>query len=227
MKNWCFWTVVLKKTLESPLDCKAIQPVHPKDQSWVFIGRTAVEAETSIVWPPDAKSWLSSKDPDARKDWGQEEKGTTEKEMVGRHHRLNGHGFGCTPWVGDGQGGLVCCGSWGHKESNTTERLNWTEINVLNSLSSKFILSLSLSLSISAHLSFIPRSTHINGDRWNIISIGVKSKPMGCFLPWMPNIFNSKLDLRNIIVCLWMREDPWVSKNIALLVFSVFIKISY
>ena len=94
-KNWCFWTVVLEKTLESPLDCKEIQPVHSKeDQSWVFIGRTDVEAETPILWPPDAKSWLIWKDPDAGKDWGQEEKGMTENEMVGWHHRLNGHEFG-------------------------------------------------------------------------------------------------------------------------------------
>ena len=93
-KNWCCWTVVLEKTLESPLDCKEIQPVHPKgDQSWVFIGRTDVEVETPIRRPPDAKSWLIWKDPDAGKDWGQEEKGTTEDEMVGWHHQLNGHGF--------------------------------------------------------------------------------------------------------------------------------------
>ena len=96
-KNWCFWTVLLEKTLESPLDCKEIQPVHPKgDPSWVFIGRTDVEAETPILWPPDAKSRLIGKDPDARKDWGQEEKGTTEDEMVGWHHRLDVHGFGWT-----------------------------------------------------------------------------------------------------------------------------------
>ena len=94
-KNWCFWTVVLEKTLESPLDCKDIQPVHPKrDQSWVFIGRTEAEAETAILWPPDGKSWLILKDPDAGKDWGQEEKGMTEDEMVGWHHWLNGHEFG-------------------------------------------------------------------------------------------------------------------------------------
>ena len=94
-KNWCFWTVVLEKTLESPLDCKEIQPVHPKgDQSWVFIGRTAVEAETPILWPPDVKSWLIWKDPDAGKDWRQEEKGMTEDEMIWWHHRLNAHGFG-------------------------------------------------------------------------------------------------------------------------------------
>ena len=124
-KNWCFWTVVLEKTLESPLDCKEIQPVHPKgDQTWVFTGKTDVEAETPILWPPHAKSWFTGKDPDAGRDWGQEEKGTTEDEMVGWHHRLNGHEFGWTLGVGDGQGDLACCGSWGRKESNTTEQLN-------------------------------------------------------------------------------------------------------
>ena len=97
------------------------------DQSWVFIGRTDFEAETQILWPPDAKNWLIWKDPDAGKDWGQEEKGTTEDEMVGWHHQLNGHRFGYTLGVGDGQGGLACCGSWGHKESDTTVWLNWTE----------------------------------------------------------------------------------------------------
>ena len=128
LRNWCFWTVVLEKTLESPLDCKEIQPVHPKgDQSWVFIGRTDVEAETPILWPLDAKSWLIGKDPDARKDWGQEKKRMTEDKMVEWHHRLNEHGFGWTPGVGDGQGGLAWCGSWGWIESDKTERLNWTE----------------------------------------------------------------------------------------------------
>ena len=126
-KNWCFWTVVLEKTLESPLACREIQPVRSKDQSWVFFGRTDAKAETPILWPPDVKSWLIWKDPDAGKDWGQEEKETTENEMVGWHHWLNGHGFGWTPGVGDGQGGLACCGSWGHKESDTNEWLNWTE----------------------------------------------------------------------------------------------------
>ena len=129
-KNWCFWTVVYEKTLESPLDCKEVPPVHPKgDQSWVFIGRTDVEAETPILWPPNAKSWLTGKDLDAGKDWKQEEKGMTENEMVGWCYQLDGRGFGWTPGVGDGQGGLACCGSWGHKESDTTERLNWTEMN--------------------------------------------------------------------------------------------------
>ena len=134
LKNWCFWTVVLEKTLESPLDCKEIQPVHPKgDQSRVFIGRPDVEAETRILWSPHAKSWLIGKDPDAGKYWGQEEKGTTEDKMAGWHHRLNGHGFRWTPGVGDRQGGLACCNSWGHKESDTTEQLNWTELSASDS----------------------------------------------------------------------------------------------
>ena len=121
-----FWTVVLEKTLESPLDYKEIEPGHPKgDQSWVFIGRTDAEAETPILWLPHAKSWLIGKDPDAGRDWGQEEKGTTEDEMARWHHQLDGHEFEWTPGVGDGQGGLECCDSWGHKESDTTERLNW------------------------------------------------------------------------------------------------------
>ena len=131
--NWCFWTVVLEKTLESPMDCKEIQPVHPKgDQSWVFIGRTDVEAESPVLWPPHAKSWLTGKDPDVGRDWGQEEKGMTEDEMAGWHHWLNAHGCGYTPRVGDGQGGLACCGSWGRRESDTTERLNWTELKWRN-----------------------------------------------------------------------------------------------
>ena len=93
-KNWCFWTMVFEKTPESPLDCKEIQPVHPKeDQSWVFIGRTGAEAETPILWPPDAKRWLIGKDPDTGRDWRQEEKGTTEDEMAGWHHRVDGHEF--------------------------------------------------------------------------------------------------------------------------------------
>ena len=126
-KNWCFWTVVLEETLESPLDCKEIQPVHLKDQSWVLIGRTDVEAETPILWPPDAKNWLIWKDPDAGKDWGQEEKGTKEDEMVGWHHWLNEHEFGWTPGVGDGQEGLACCSSWGCKELDMTDWVNWTK----------------------------------------------------------------------------------------------------
>ena len=118
---WCW------QRLESPLDCKEIQPVHPKDQSWVFTGRTDAEAETPILWPPHMESWLIGKDPDAGREWGQEEKGSTEDEMAGWHHWLDGHEFEWTLGVGDGQGGLVSCSSWGRKESDTTEWLNWTE----------------------------------------------------------------------------------------------------
>ena len=131
-KNWCSWTVVLEETLESPVRCKEIQPVHPKgNQSWIFIGRTDVEAETPIIWPPDGKNWLIGKDPDAGKDWRQEEKGMTEEEMVGCHHRLDGHGFGWTPGIGNGQGGLACCDSWGRRVGHhwATE-LNWTELGM-------------------------------------------------------------------------------------------------
>ena len=127
-KNWCFWTVVLEKTLESPLDCKEIQPVHSQGhQSWVFIGRTDAEAETPILWPPHAKNWLIGKDPDAGKAWRQEEKGTTEDDMVGWHHQLDGHEFQQAPGAGDEQGDLACCSPWGRRELDTTEQLNWTE----------------------------------------------------------------------------------------------------
>ena len=123
-KNWCFGTVVLEKTLESPLDSKEIQRVHPKgNQFWIFVGRTDAEAETPILWPPDAKNWLLGKDPDAGKDWRQEEKGTTEDEMVEWHHQLDGHECEWALRVGDGQGGLACCSPWGQKESDTTGRL--------------------------------------------------------------------------------------------------------
>ena len=119
---------MLEKTLESPLDCKEIQPVHPKgNQSWIFIGRTDGEAETPIIWPPDVKNWLIGKDPDAGKYWRQEEKGMTEDDVVGWDHQFNGHEFEQASGAGDGQGGLVCCSPWGHKELDRTEQLNWTE----------------------------------------------------------------------------------------------------
>ena len=126
-KNWCFWTVVLEKILESPLDYKEIQPVHSKaEQSWVVFGKNDAEAETPVLWPPHVKSWLIEKDSDAGRGWRQEEKGTTEDEIAGWHHRLNGHEFEWTLGVGDGQGGLMCCNSWGCKELDTTEWLNWS-----------------------------------------------------------------------------------------------------
>ena len=117
--------VVLKKILESPLDCKEIKPVNPKgNQPWIFIRRTDTEAETPLFWTPDVKNWLIWKDPDAGKDWGQEEKGMTEDEMVGWHHQLNGHEFEQAPGDGEGQGILACCSPWGHKELDTSEQMN-------------------------------------------------------------------------------------------------------
>ena len=124
-ENRCFLTAVLEKTLESPLDCKELKPAHPKgDQPWIFTGKTDAEAETPILWPPDVKNWRIWKDPDAGKDWRQEEKGTTEDEMVGCHHRLNGHEFEQTLWESEGHRSLVCSSPWGCKKLDTTERLN-------------------------------------------------------------------------------------------------------
>ena len=129
-KNWSFCIVLLEKTLESPLDCKKIQPINPKgNQSWLFIGRTDIEAKTPILWPPDAKNYLTGKDIDAGKDWKWEEKRMTEDEIVGWHHRLNGHEFEQAPGVGDGQGSLTCCNPWGLKEPGMTMWLKWTELN--------------------------------------------------------------------------------------------------
>ena len=132
LKNWCFWTVVLKKTLESPLDCREIKPVNPKGyQSWIFIGRTDSEAEAPILWPRDTKNWPIRKNPDPGKDWSQEEKGTTEDKMAGWHYWLDGHQFEQSPGAGDGQASLVCCSPWGRKESDTTEQLNLTESHAM------------------------------------------------------------------------------------------------
>ena len=143
MKNWYFWTVVLEKTLERPLDYKAIQPVHPKgDQSWIFTARTDAEAEASVLCPRDAKNWLFRKDPDAGKDWRQEEKGTTEDEMVGRHHQLNGHEFEQALGVGDGQGGLACCSPWVSKSQ--TWLINWNITRRKKSCLLKWITNVNL-----------------------------------------------------------------------------------
>ena len=129
LRNWCFWTVVLEKTLERPLDCKEIQLVHSEgDQPWDFFGRNEAKAETPVLWPPHVKSWLIGKDSDAGRDWGQEEKGTTEDEMAGWHHWLDGHESEWISGIGDGQGGLACCDSWGRKESDTTEWLIWSDL---------------------------------------------------------------------------------------------------
>ena len=146
LKNWCFWTVVLEQTLESPLDCKEFSSVNPKgNQFWKFLGRTDTDAEIPILWPPDAKNWLFGKDLDAGKDWRQEEKGITEDEMFGWHHWLDGHEFELAPGVGDGQGSLACCSPRGCKESDTTEWLNWlTEHSVFGVVNIKINVQLDL-----------------------------------------------------------------------------------
>ena len=147
LKNWFFWTVILEKTLESSLDCKEIKPVNPKgNQCWIFTGRWCWRW-SSILWPPDVKNWLLRKDPGTGKDWRLEEKGTTEDEMVGWHHWLNGCEFEQVPGIGDGQGSLACCSAWGGKESNMTEQLNWT-IKILFFLSSLFCIFTNAGLNI-------------------------------------------------------------------------------
>ena len=149
--NWCFWTVVLEKTLESPLDCKEIELICPKgNQSWIFTEGTDAEAETPILWPPDVKNWLTGKDPDAGKDWRWEGKGMTEDGMVGWHHQLDGHEFEYAPGVCDGQRSLECCSPWGHKELDRTERLNWTEyVSLLITRTKGIMLCTSLTFFIS------------------------------------------------------------------------------
>ena len=132
-KQWqtytMYWKTETLLCLQSPLDCKQIKQVNPKgNQPWIFIRKTDAQAEAPILWPPDVNNWLIWKDPDAGKDWRQEEKGTTEDELFGWHHWLDEHGFEQVPEVGDRQGSLPCCSSWGHKESDTTEWMNWTEL---------------------------------------------------------------------------------------------------
>ena len=161
-KNWCFQTVVLEKTLESPLDCKEIKPVNPKgNQSWIFAGKTDAEAEAPIFWPPDVKNWLLRKDPDAGRDWGQEEKGTTEDELVGWHHQLDGHQFEQASGDDEGQGSLArCCPwvakSWTWPNNWTTKRNIWVYFWTLNSIPSICtpVLLHSFQCSSNLHLCF-------------------------------------------------------------------------
>ena len=158
-KNWWFWTVVLEKTLESPLDCKEIKPVNPKgNQAWIFIGRSDAKAKTLILWPPDAKNWLIGKDADAGKDWRQGEKGRTEHEMVGRHHWVDGHEFEQGLGDGDGQRSLVCCTPSGCKESDMTEWLNWTD------------WQLWLEASVVPCLGYMGGKKETKGAHWCIVS---------------------------------------------------------
>ena len=168
-KNWCFWTVVLEKTLESPLDCKEIQPVHSEeDQPWVFFGGNDVEAETPVFWPPHVKSWPIGKDSDAGRDWWQEEKGTTEDEMAGWHHLPNGCEFEWTPGFVDGQGGLVCCNSWGHRVGHDwATELNWTELKahyVANKIQSFICITIFIDMSPMYYSYLMP----------NIYELGVR-----------------------------------------------------
>ena len=190
LKNRCFWAVVLEKTLESPLDCKEIKPVNPKvNQSWIFIGRTDGEVEAPILWPPDTKNWLIRKDPDAGKDWGQEEKGTTEDEMVGWHHPLNGDKFEQAPGIGDGQGSLVCCNPWSHKKLDTTEQLNWTELYdiycfslvAFNILSLTFVILITMCHSIIVFCGSIQYRTICGSWTRSIVSF----PRLGKFLPFI------------------------------------------
>ena len=171
-ENWCFWTVVLENTLESPLGCKEIKPVSPKgNQSWIFIRRTDAEAEVPVLWPPDSKSQLSGKDPEAGKDWGWEEKGGREDGLVGWHHQLNGHELEQTPGDGEGQGSLACWGPWSHKELDTPERLN-------NSSSSKQISGSNGSSDSSVENSCETpgtRAWHRKSPRWNLVSYSKSS----------------------------------------------------
>ena len=152
-KDWCVWTVVLEKTLESPLDCKEIQPVHSEgDQPWDCFGRNDVKAETPILWPPLAKNWLTGKDSDAGRDWGQEEKGMTEDEMAGWHHWLDGRESEWTPGVGDGQGGLVCCDS--RVAKGWTRLSDWTELIMKKNLKKNVSLSCTLETNTTLSINY-------------------------------------------------------------------------
>ena len=172
LKNWCFQIAVIEKTLESPWDCKEIKPVHPKGSPpWIFIERTDAKTEAPILWPPDVKSQLIGKDPDAGQDWGQEKKGTTEDEMVGWHHWFNGHGFEQAPGDSEGHGSPARCSPWGRKESDTTE---WLSNNNLH-----FTAALTL-LSLSSFWNFLCLGSGDTTTTWVSSSLNI---PFGTPLP--------------------------------------------
>jgi len=190
LKKWCFWTVVLEKTLESPLDCKEIKKVNPKgDQPWIFM--EYAEAETPILWPSDGKSWLIGKNPDAGEDWRQKEKETPEDAMVEWHHQLNRHEFEQAPGVGNGLGGLACCSPWGCKESDKTEKLNWNEEYILEKFKKIFHVKL--------NLEFQKQSAR----PWHFLSI-----PQVYFLYWLHSLFDSLRVVAKLLPGNWGLSDP-------------------
>ena len=194
-----FWTVLLEKTIESPLDWKKIQPVHPeRNESWIFIRRTDVETKTPILWPRDAKNWLSGKEPDPGNNWGWEEKRTTEDEMVGWHHWLSGCEFEWTPGVGGIQGGLVCCSAWGRKESDTTEQLNWSG-------SSTYMAALHTAINPLGENCY-PHFKDVETESWESENQSCLWERCWVWLPWW---------LRQWRICPECRRhgfNPWVGK---------------
>ena len=215
LKNWCFWTVVLEKTLESPLGSKEIQSVHPKgNQSWTFIGRTDAEAETPILWPLDSKSWLVRKDPDAWKDWRQEEKGMTDGEMVGWHHRLHGLEFEQALGVGDWQGSLACCSLWDCKESNTTEQLAWEMSAIVQWLAHYLVLPfLGISMRIDLHGSLPCHGEGACVTRWSYEPCCVgPPKIMGQSTEFWQNVIHWRKEWQTApIYFLWESHEPYKS----------------
>ena len=200
LRNWCFQTVLLDKTLESPLEFKEIQPVHPKkNQSWIFIGGTDIEAETPTFWPPDVKNWFIWKTPDAGKDWRQEEKGTTEDEMVGWHYHLDGHEFEQAVGVGDGQGNLVCYSPWGCKELDMIE---WTELSdSLETWCGDFNCNI---IKISGLIKYISNQLYFLLQK---IKMNYKQQYMPVAKNRIENKFNSYSEERGITYPRWSTED--------------------